>query len=166
MGRAHDTRRCAKGPVAEAERDASQHAVGGIAQFFFFSLYLFINSTFFFTLCLDQWTQHDHINKTKRCRAGNNFKREGQTRSKSYGTWGQRMKRPRKNNNRKIPPNTSPAKMHAVFFLETPRGAPSALFLFCKTPRERYFGIVLWNAPGGVYSVPYGMHGSPRWFSW
>ena len=39
------------------------------------------------------------------------------------------------------------------FFLETPRGAPSALFLFWKTPRERYFGIVLWNAPGGVYSV-------------
>ena len=38
-----------KGSAAEAERDASQHAVGGTARVFFFSSYLFINSSFFFT---------------------------------------------------------------------------------------------------------------------
>ena len=38
-----------KGPAAEAERDASQHAVGGIARVFFLSSYLFISSSFFFT---------------------------------------------------------------------------------------------------------------------
>ena len=27
-----------------------------------------------------------------------------------------------------------------------------------KTPRGRYFGIILWNATGGVYSVLYGMY--------
>ena len=49
-----------KGPAAEAERDASQYAVGGIAQVSFFSSYSFINSSsFFLRLCLDQWTQHD-----------------------------------------------------------------------------------------------------------
>ena len=52
MGRAHDARRCAKGPAAEADRDASQHAVGGIAGVFFFSSYLFINSSFCFYCCV------------------------------------------------------------------------------------------------------------------
>ena len=38
-----------KGPAAEAERDASQHAVGGIARVFFF-LFIFIHlKLFFFT---------------------------------------------------------------------------------------------------------------------
>ena len=48
-----------KGPAAEAERDAPQRAVGGIARdtyFFFFSSFIF------FILCLDQWTQHDQTN--------------------------------------------------------------------------------------------------------
>ena len=69
MGRAHDTRKCSKGPAAEAERDASQYAMGGIAWVFFFSPYLFTNSSIFiFIFGLDQWTQHDHTNKAKRCR--------------------------------------------------------------------------------------------------
>ena len=49
-----------KGPAAEAERDASQHAVGGIAWIFFFLL-IFTHQfeLFYLLLCLDQWTQHD-----------------------------------------------------------------------------------------------------------
>ena len=44
-----------KGPAAEAERDASQHAVGGIARVYFL-LFIFINQFIFFFLhlCLDQ----------------------------------------------------------------------------------------------------------------
>ena len=40
-----------KGPAAETERDASQHAMGGIARVFFFLSYLYINS-FFFNFCV------------------------------------------------------------------------------------------------------------------
>ena len=34
------------------------------------------------------------------------------------------------------------------------KNAPGTL----QTPRGRYFEIILWNAPGGVYSVLYGMY--------
>ena len=47
---------------------------------------------------------------------------------------------------------------HFSFFLETPRGAPSALIFFLKNAPGRYFVIVLWNAPGGDYSVLYGKY--------
>ena len=36
-----------KGLAAEAERDASQHAVGGIAQYFFLFIFIHLNSSFF-----------------------------------------------------------------------------------------------------------------------
>ena len=49
-----------KGPAAEAESDASQHAVGGTARVFFI-LFIFIYqfNIYFLLLCVDQWTQHD-----------------------------------------------------------------------------------------------------------
>ena len=85
-----------KGPAAEAESDASQHAVDGIARVYFF-LFIFIDQfkLFFLLLSLDQWTQHDQINKAKRCRGGKQLQKRRQTRSKSYGTWRQQVKRPR-----------------------------------------------------------------------
>ena len=52
-----------KGPAAEAERDASQHAVGGIARVSFFLMFIHLAiQASFFLLCLDQWTQHDQTN--------------------------------------------------------------------------------------------------------
>ena len=52
-----------KGPAAEAERDASQHAVSGKARVYVF-LIIFIHHfrLYFLLLCLDQWTQHDQAN--------------------------------------------------------------------------------------------------------
>ena len=51
-----------KRPAAEAERGASQHAVGGIARLFF-SLHIYSSiEAFFLRLCLNQWTQHDQTN--------------------------------------------------------------------------------------------------------
>ena len=52
-----------KGSAAEAEMEASQHAVGGRARVLFF-LFIFIHQfkLFFLLLCLDQWTQHDQTN--------------------------------------------------------------------------------------------------------
>ena len=50
------------------------------------------------------------------------------------------------------------------FFLETGGGAFCPILVLknapgtLQTPRGRYFGIILWDAPGGVYSVLYGMH--------
>ena len=44
-------------------------------------------------------------------------------------------------------------------FLRFPKTLPcrALLFLSSKTPRGRYFRITLWSAPGGVYSVFYGI---------
>ena len=49
--------------------------------------------------------------------------------------------------------------VRAQFFPFWKRPGGRLLPYFCseKTPRGRYFGIVFWNAPGGVFSVLYGI---------
>ena len=154
-----------KGPV-EAERDTSQHAVGGgIARLFFFRFRFIYQFTFFFLLlCLDQWTQHDQTNKAKRCRGRKQLQHRRQTRSKSYGTWGQQMKTPRKNNKQNKNQSKDITQYNpGIFFLSgnAPGGTFCPIFVLknapgtLQTPRGHYFGIVLWNTQGGVYSVLY-----------
>ena len=105
-----------KGPAAEAKRDASQHAVGGIARrVFFFSSYLFISSSLFFFTFVSR-----PVDST---RPDQHFFLSG---------------------------NASGGASSPNFVL---KNAPDTL----QTPRGRYFGIVLWNAPGGVSSVLYRM---------
>ena len=90
--------RKAPGARPREDRDASQHAVGGIAR------------VYFFLLCLDQWTQHDQTNI---------FFLSGSTPGVAF---------------------------YPIFVLKNALGT-------LQTPRRRYFGIVLRNAPRGVYSV-------------
>ena len=88
MGRAHDTKVFEKDVLPKLKR--TLRSVGGIARVFFSLHILFINSSSFdFILCLDQWTQRDQTNKAKRCRGRKQLQKRRQTRSKSYGTWGQ-----------------------------------------------------------------------------
>ena len=51
-----------KGPAAETERDASQHAGGGIARGSFFPFIFLHQFIFFLLLCLHQSTQNDQTN--------------------------------------------------------------------------------------------------------
>ena len=99
-----------KGTAAEAERDASQHAVGGIERVYFFR-FIFIHQfkSFFFYFCISSRPKFLFISA-----------------------------------------NAPGGAFCPAFVL---KNAPGTL----KTPGGRYFGIVSWNAPGGVYSVLYGI---------
>ena len=123
-----------KGPAAEAERDASQHAVGGIA-WVFFSLHIYspIQVVFFtFVSRPVDSTRPDQQSETMSRQETTTKLKRRQIRSKSYGTWGQKVKRPRKNNNqnKNKSKDTTQYKRPIFSFLETPLEAPSALFLF------------------------------------
>ena len=111
MGRAHDTRRCVKRTCCRSGKGRFAACSGrNSTGIFFFSSYLFISSSFFFTFCVS----------TSGLNTITFF----------------------------ISVNAPGGALCPIFVL---KNAPGTL----QTPRGRYFGIVLWNAPGGVYSGPF-----------
>ena len=147
-----------KGPAAEAEKDASQHAVGGIARVSFF-LFIFIHIQFkyFFYFCVST-SGLNTTRPTKRndVEAGKNYKREGKQEARATERGGNKSKDHEKTisktrTNRKIPPNRK-----AQFFPFWERPGRRLLSYFCSEKRPEYVA----NAGGAIselfYSPPRG----------
>ena len=117
VGRAHDTRRCAKKTCCQSRKERFAACSGrNSTGIFFFSSYLFINSSFFFFTFVSQPV--------------------GSTPNQYFFSFS----------------GNAPGRAFCPTFVL--KNAPGTL----QTPRGRHFGITLWNAPGGVYSILYGTH--------
>ena len=154
-----------KGPSAEAERDASQHAVGGIARVFF-PLLNYSSFQAFFHFCVST-SALNTTRRTKRndVKAGNNYKREGKEEPRATerggtfcsifvvenapGTFFIFVSRPVHSTR---PDQQSEAMSRQEITIKEKAnknqelrnvGAPSALFLLWKTPRVLFSFLCL-----------------------